>query len=331
MKYLKRYVDMINELKVHNILDDNYDTFIYCKGDLFVFEESDWSKISEEILESLSTKGVSTKWVDTDYFNYYEFEEILDLIVGGIEDNYLHIQGGDYRNSTDSADIKKILKELNLKGVKVINTEPETGEEDHFTDEEGKYYHGTCLKFLNNIYKKGIQPNDISNFGDIKTKGMVFFTSNYEKAVWHSKKAASVNNSYPCVIELRVPDKSKMIVDFDLANAYYSDDSKIKDIGYEPNKNRYRNNYDTKRDISNKIGVFGYKGRIPSNHIDKAIIDIDSYEENIWDYHPDYGAFEREDFFSDIDPSSEWDEMDIKSAVDRINEIEDDYLNEEEE
>jgi hypothetical protein len=115
-----------------------------------------------------------------------------------------------------------------------------------------------------------------TNWGDISNEDRVFFTASLEKAMHYSSKAASEQGGEPLIIRLSVPDKSKLVPDYDAQVAMQKSMTQGK-MDPEYMKNMSRSDYTVKsrnrrsdyhgaatKRFSDDIGKWGYKGRIPS-------------------------------------------------------------------
>lgn len=130
-------------------------------------------------------------------------------------------------------------------------------------------YHGTDSDKILNILRIGIRPNQESNWKiynyDLKDK--IFFSTQIEEPLGHANNLSSYIRSenkfdnVPIIVKFKVPDKSKLIQDFDLENMtgkteiYKSGIKKREVIKDDPIK------------LSTELGIFGYIGSIYPNHI----------------------------------------------------------------
>lgn len=130
-------------------------------------------------------------------------------------------------------------------------------------------YHGAPFRNLFDILNKGIVPINISkqkNTHGLTHANTIFFTTSLNKAQQFSKKDGPT-----CVLEFKIPDKNKIISDFNFAltssGEYYVPLPEKNQI-YA--KNIY--NKDTMKK-SKEAGMFGYIGRIPPTFIQAFIIN----------------------------------------------------------
>ena len=336
MKFIKNFNQYsINELFVHKSDGDlEGKQIILFQKDLFIFDTEEWE--SKEIWKQLN--GLLSKDVFEE--NYGDSmvtlrEQYPNIIKGEIENNIIVLT--DYnglRHSEHSDDLRKLSKELGM-GIKVNHN---TGsylqnEEDLYVFPEKKklsnrtFYHGTCLKYLKDILNTGIKPVQHSNFESINHENKVFFTLNQEKAVFHSYQSAKKNNSFPIIIELKVPDVSKLVVDYDLAGDIYGDGHDImNDLGYSNIETYFKKSgIDYEKDITNKIGIYGYLGRIPVTHIQNIWMDLNSFQDLQYIFNPNYGEGNIEEQLDDLHPVRNWGETDKYKILNIIEDIEEEY------
>lgn len=189
-----------------------------------------------------------------------------------------------------------------------------------------KFFHGTSLNFLNGILKTGLMPTDSTNYKNINHDDKIFFTLNIEKAYTHALNSAIKNKSFPIIIELKVPDVSKLVVDYDLAKDVYGDSSDVvRTLNYDKFDANKADGIDYKKDITNKIGVYGYVGRIPLSYIQDIWIDMRTYADNL-DVFGDDGEYDP-DRISEIefDDVMNWSEISKADIINRLNSLQDDF------
>lgn len=332
MDYIKRFDSfLINELFIHNEdneLEGKY--FILYKKNLWVFSEEEWE--DNELWEE-----ISNKLGEPEYFLGYNVHDAMlmlqsehaYILSGEIRNGYIQIGGrGYYRHSSSSEDLAKLKKELKLP----INVNYQYYDEIRNYElreleklKTAYYYHGTSMKYLDQINRTGIRPmGGNTNFNQIKHNDKIFFTSNIEKAHYHAYIAALKTNSFPIILKFKIPDPSKVVIDFDVAIDFYgTDDNDNMNLGYS---NIITDRYEQgikgklisdseKVNIMNKLGIFGYKGRIPSSRIDKVIIDI-----NALNKHSDVLSmgdilYEDDDLWKTLSNVSDWQQWSIDSVL----------------
>lgn len=284
MKKIKNFYSFVNELKTHDYSESNEKYFILYKGNLFIYDEDNW----EEAAKKFSMEDSE----DVYDFNQNLSEESPYILMGQFSDDTIYLEYSPYRHSKTSDELKKVSKELGIDNIKYIHrTDMMDEHELDVSLEDFKsaiYYHGTCYKHLNNIRKFGLMPNKETNFKNIFHSDKVFLTTNKEKAFFHAETCANKNQSFPIILELKVPDINRLLPDFDLAVQFYGSDSEEFIQNYKGNYDIgdfldksvvYQNIEDKLMDFTKRLGIYAYKGRIPSSHITNVILDIDMFDE----------------------------------------------------
>jgi len=146
-------------------------------------------------------------------------------------------------------------------------------------------------------------------------------------SLFHAFKAAQVQESIPIIIELKIPDEDKIVMDYDVAIELYGkgDDETIR-LGYADAK-KYgtetgtmddvkKRMGDKKVNISKQLGVFGYKGRIPASFFTKIIIDDEALVEYI-QYEEIGGDLDGIEY----DDVSRWEDYTREELSERVKEI----------
>lgn len=337
----KQFLDnKLNELYVHKEVEDLEDSkFILYKKDLFIFDESTWSETIESLIHD-SNLNFDFSNIDDMYTSLNELkEERPDIIIGYISNNTAYIETFEHSHSEHSDDIKKLSQELKMT-IKFKYFDDMSGgyDNDQFITrniEQKKlkdriFYHGTCLKFLESILSKGLIPTKDTNFSGIDHNNKIFMSLNIEKAVFHAHHAAKTQNSFPIIISFKVPDTSKLIPDYDLTRDVYGDKSDImKKYNYDKIKTglsvKRGIGYGSNKDITNKIGIYGYLGRIPASMIGDIWIDTDTLTNHQFEYNREIGEGAGEVKFNEI---IDWSEIDKSQILRIISKIEDEYLEE---
>lgn len=337
MKYLMYFSESIaiNELLVTYNDDVNNKNFILYQGNLWFYDEGD--EQDDDIIAEISKK------LDIDDIDSL-YETNISIIQGYISNDVAYIESQpDFRHTEHSKDMQKLAKELYKINpdiiIKYVGTEYSSDEEYEYeydiTDKKLKdrdFYHGTSLEFLSGILSTGIKPmEDISNY-TIKNYDKIFITLNINKAHYHSintyLKQPSGNDNFPIVLDFKVPDVSKLVTDYDLAiNVYGSTHPKLDELGYDNSNLRPSTpikgyDVDNPRDIENKIGVFGYKGRIPASYIEGVYIDLDGFRSHV------FASIMGEDMMVDVTPFRDWTYVPIDEIKNVLGDIEEEVHNE---
>jgi hypothetical protein len=193
------------------------------------------------------------------------------------------------------------------------------------------FYHGTCVKFLPNILKYGLIPTSHTNYKGIEHDNKIFISLNIDKAQYHAFHAAMTNKSFPIIIEMKIPDVSKLVVDYDLARDVYGDDSEIMQVlGYDDfHKGIKKSGIGYEKDITNKIGIYGYVGRIPITHIQNIWIDLYTYQNYQHIFNPEFGEFENDsDVWDEFEDIKNWSEISKNDIMRKLEDAQEDYESE---
>ncbi|MFM2392115.1 MAG: Vibrio phage, partial [Bacteroidota bacterium] len=264
-------------------------------------------------------------------------ETHFDVLTGRIEDGtiYIDLSGSDFRHSEHSTDLIKLKNELDMPVKVRFNSGRYMEKEEELDVDVAKkklanrrFFHGTSLNFLPQILQKGLTPTDHTNYKYIEHDNKIFFTMNLEKAQYHAFNAAQINKSFPIIVELRIPDVSKLVVDYDLARDVYGDKSKImKQLGYSKfNKGYERDGMGYKKDITNKIGIYGYVGRIPATYIKDIWIDLYTYSNYQDIFNPELGEFDAEsDIWNEFEDVRNWSEISKNDIMRKIEDAQEEY------
>jgi hypothetical protein len=268
----------------------------------------------EQAHEIISTLDLDYDLDEDEDLDFHDFQGILedsgrpDVVIGAIHNGKwlsLSNHGSFVFDPQSSVLIKKIVKQLNLSGV----TRP-AGEEEETTSKykiQGQIakemYHGTTDKYLENLLKMGLRPGvRKTNYDAISHPNAVFFTSRFEEAAHHAVHtnnktksdggnavipmgAAAQRSFYqslsgkPVVLKLKVPDQSLLIPDYDI-------DVGAENVHYDYISQKLRNRsreYGAKMpgksfSLSKEFGIYGYKGRIPPNHIVGIAVALEETE-----------------------------------------------------
>ena len=290
MKHLQLYENyFLNELFVHGDEDVEGKTVIQYKAYVWVLDQDSY----EQHREDLAAKTGIDEEDYWDFMNQVE-EEKNYIFRGRIESPYLVIPSHfSFRHSKFSPDVRKVMKQFGLTDIKIEYTEY-TKEKEIITTEEpveslksATFYHGTCMSYVESIKTKGLAPlsltNAATNYEDVTHKDKVFITLNREKAYSHAMNAARKKDSFPMILEMRVPDVSKLVPDYDVAIQHGYDDEQTSALGYRDiaDETEHKGNNHNVPNISKKFGIFGYVGRIPASYITGILIDTDGYENYI--------------------------------------------------
>lgn len=281
-----------------------------------------------------------------------------DIVSGRLDRDTLTLQSIDYQHSRMSTTLQKVVKALNIEFVNISYF-------SYFGDEDGEwmqdrskfvnknykgdtFYHGTHTEAFKHIKKTGIRPvSGVTNFDKIKHADKIFVTTDKTKAEFHAGHSARLNDSFPLILEVKLPDPDKLVMDYDVAIGLYgtnhpdtiklgyrdivkkTDNTFLAMLQSELMKKLMRRNKGNIGNLSTKSGVFGYLGRIPPAFIEKIWMDDDAFKEYI-------KSTEGESYYepSMVGQMSTWDSSTFKEyedlRIEAMEEYEEEYSQEEE-
>jgi hypothetical protein len=350
MRYIKPFGDyqqIINELLVHKSSDEGIN-FIMYKKDLWIFSDDEW--VENEIWKDINEK-LGEDLLEEDVWNSLDTirEEHPYILYGKIEDGYIVLDGThNFRHSKSSIDLKKLKDEINLpikvnymKGV-YLEDDAEYKLYDLENYKDGYYYHGTSIKYLERISKTGIRPmSRNSNYDRINHIDKIFFTSNIEKAVFHANTASMKTESFPIILKFKIPDVSKIVIDYDLAIDLYGEDNQTaRELGYSNIKKGFGGYHQDKTiiedsdkiNIMTKLGIFGYTGRISPSFIESVLIDTYVLQDHLYLVDEDTKYMlgmeldAESEIWNEFSNVGDWGEMSMDALVRYVNELVEDYL-----
>ena len=263
---------LLNELFIKgNVIKNRVSLLISYKSNVWILPEIE-KDIIEDFLDILPLKPELIEMVN-DSSSVVEVYKILqmsnnpDIFLASIKDDILIVEYAPFNNLKDlknSTQVRKIINQLNISTIKMIDDGKEIESIESDDLELLKYipsimYHGTCSKYIKNIFKLGITPSTGGNYKIEHNKPLVFLTTNTNKAYIHARRCAENTNTNPIVLEIEIPDKSYITYDYDVSS--YSDD--IENLyNIESDEISYRNSYQ----LSKEMGIYAYKKRIyPTN------------------------------------------------------------------
>ena len=267
-----------------------------------------------------------------------ELRDEPDIILGRLDRNTLTMQSTVYQHSRLSSTLQKVVKALNLDSVSIdyyayFGEEPDESEwsqdRSKFLSKQYKgdtFYHGTNTDAFRRIKKTGIRPiAGVTNFDKIKHTDKIFVTTNKTEAEFHANNSSKKTGSFPLILEVVLPDPDKLVMDYDVAvNIYGANHPDTVKLGYRDIVNKLDNTFIAamqsdlmKRlmrrnkgnigNLSTKIGIFGYIGRIPPKFIKKIWMDDDAFQE--YAKSEEYGGYYED---SMISPMSQWESSTFK-------------------
>lgn len=334
MKHLILFENFaLNELILHGITNPKRmfnKTAILVKGDLWVIDYKSYKKFKNQICQALNINPAHMEEID-DLLTLLKTDEFSHVVYGDIDSPYLEIEADrNFRVSRFSPDVQKLMKALKLTQLRVKSRDYVYGDINVNNDEpvdpkqklrDAVFYHGTCLHSLLKIQRNGITPRNLSgirnSYNHISHMDKVFVTLNLESAYGHSLTSSKKHNSFPVILELHIPDVSKLVVDYDIAMKYLFDHEKSTKLGYKRIANQlgFKGTTTDIHNIENKLGEFAYQGRIPASFIQAVRMDAPLLPAYLSDFL-DNGSFDFEEHYDDMQHEiGEWESFQLADAI----------------
>lgn len=292
---LKTLLELRQRHPANKVSDANGHYVVMVDGDYYLFKQYDEvidKDAARELIKKLGMTGVD----DVDNITYGDIASYLiderhpHVIFGYIDDDMLRITRTslDAQSPITSPAIKKLVHELRLDGA--VGEDEEDEEEIFFPKREMKgdlpdyLYHGTSSEYLDSIMSKGlIGEESRSNWAEsgIAHNNLVFGTDHINReTIFHATRTARRTGGIAVILKLKVPDKNNLVPDFDIAAELGLSDDDVWNTGYEDLENFHSRGSETHypKKLWKRMGIFGYRGRIPPSHIVKIYSD---FEEDI--------------------------------------------------
>lgn len=232
-----------------------------------------------------------------------------DVLIARHDGNRLLIESvGDYAHQTGSRLLQNVIKELGYEQV-VYTSEGEEYKSAWDFQVKGDIprllYHGTTSEHAGKILRFGLQPGESeTNYPDIHHYDTVFLAEDIAKAAYHAQNAVSRDlevgysgpysytrgrtRGFPVVFQFEIPDPNLLVPDYDVENRSAQPSGTYEGV-YIPQPSRvYEGVYTSPQirklvkespfDLSKKVGIFGYRGRIPANFIRRIMIETTESE-----------------------------------------------------
>jgi hypothetical protein len=281
-EFTKRIQKMNELIEYNNGLDKNDMDKIYfisLKGKLYLLE--DYDDIPDDIkTEIFNDTNINIENEDVIFVLSKEY----NILCGYVEDDYLYIfRGNNHSYRLDSKDVLKVKQHFKCKYVNY--TDSNYG--DVINRESIRYvYHGTDYESAVAISKEGIKRNHYNKNHDISNNEYIYFSSDLYVALYQSMIKAKNNKTLPAIIRIDYSklDKDLFIEDFDVIGDNYNNLENFFHIypnlinsTYMKYRNKEGKIGDFAKNISDKLGVYGYKGDINPQRIEDIIM-IDNDE-----------------------------------------------------
>jgi len=252
----------------------------------------------KEVQDIIDKLGLDKKAQDFDdihsFINDIQ-ENKNDVLTGQIQNKnlYLYDYGSFKLDPKSSVLVKKVVNQLKLKSASYSedmgSTETSIKKKKMTMQIPETAYHGTSTEYLNQIMRIGLRPGETnSNYEkqEIEHPELIFFTTRIGEAMHHAQHTASLKGGTAIILELKIPDKSLMIADYDVEkltdkSTYYA--------GIGPAKNKFQGSaYKQDPDkLSKEFGVYGYKGNIKPTFI-KSVYVANKSSDEIYNIKTDF-------------------------------------------
>lgn len=270
MKFSEITEAMLSEMIIRHQTDRG-DTLVAFKDSIWIFDRDEYDHNDNAIQDKIEKiAGAIPTYIDS------LSDDRPDMVVGSYNDidNTLTIQGSDLRqHPVTSKLIQKVVKQLGIENVEYGNSSGDVDATYSPKEVKGKLpeygYHGTSLRRLRGILRTGIAAQNMGNWGNIHTKGAIFFSVGDSVPRFHANRTAGKDQDIPVIIKFKIPDQSKIFADYDVASELYGSWSPHAPKEYQNSATMpARDNSITKHhkrpeNLWKDMGIFGYKGRIP--------------------------------------------------------------------
>jgi len=269
---------------------DQYDVVAH-RGNVWLVGNND--KNNTEVAQDIYKQSGGP---DPEEGGYISYEERPDIITATYDFNSDSLWMNDAEMGHHPRASLELKKLANMLGVDSINGNRFLGmvdqEAQHYGYEmEGRVpdelYHGTDTGALPEILKLGLIPaRGEANWSNVGQFDLVFLAADWHKAAFHAVRQQHEERGAPVVLNVKVPDRSKIQPDFDAMVTLGSDDDERADtLGYS-GAHGYKPMWgaDSRKDIAKHnvgadnlpliSGVVGYDGRIPPSHILSVEVDL---------------------------------------------------------
>ena len=290
------------ELRLRYTADESDGVIIAFRGDYWLLGEWD-NEVPETVIADIAEKtGVKeTDLVDLqayevmDYFRDYGRPDVIAGTIQGGELAIPRLSSGAEPHPIVSAMLKKIVDELNLKGV-TTEVHSDYGDDGITTDYTHKnnmgadlpsvLYHGTSSDRFEQILRVGLHPNrsDSNWLGtNIDNSHFVYGAVTDTLAEFHANRTSGyqmgngesheLDDPFPVVFSFKVPDKNLLIPDYDVASDTIGQTPQTDALGYTGQSDNFGSDagdisrMNPEGRVWKSASVFGYNGWISPSHI----------------------------------------------------------------
>jgi hypothetical protein len=277
----KEFFQLINEMR-ERFPESEGRNIIAHRGNIWRFEDVPSESMQTDIIEHIGIEQDDKEWYDVEQ---YIIEERPDVFIGNItSDKYLESKSwNEFTHSSSSPLIKQLINHFKLYGFRIDDEEGYPLQQYHRSELKGQYpdvaYHGTNIKALQQIIKYGLNPSEgNSSNWPFRFNDKIYMTVNKNLAIFHANNSANKQKSQPILLKIRIPDKNKITIDYDVAKTYGLEADSDEE-GYGQRIKQHTSSHDIKRmdqikkhsaktNFTKVSGVFAYKGRIPVKFIE---------------------------------------------------------------
>ncbi len=286
--------------------------FVYGEGDTVIAYQSsifliDTHKqdVDDPIVRQMANfLGTETKDLVSNYRDTWEYISSLrdsrpDILQGHVDENTLTLQADNFQHGTGSRLLQNVMTTLGITNVEYQNAEDvyrNLSDWQVTGNLPENLFHGTTSQYADRILRFGLQPGEsTTNYpgagphGSIDHDEIVFLAEDIDRASYHAINSTQEQKGFPVVFRFKIPDPNLLVSDYDAEVMY---DENFEGNIYNNTYKAPKKDYDPRIkeepfDFSKKVGVFGYRGRIPANFIVDIMIrpeggDYDQYSDEQW-------------------------------------------------
>lgn len=297
-----RYNEILNEMIVRTNNHLTTSNIILAHGaNIWIFDNNE--EIPKDTIKEIKKETGLSKFTNS-HDLIEKAENRPDLLTAYYNNGVLYVNGMNAsHHATSSVLLKKVADFLHVDSVNQTNIdyegdniETEYLRSDMIGDIPNIVYHGTSLKFIEEILKTGIRPSDNSNWKNVgKFHDLIFLTADINIARFHANNTIGKYHEPGVIIATKIPDRTKITIDYDVAYNFYGE--KNVHNSYLPSLNKEMTPYQTKQikkiqkhspktDFTKVTGIFAYKGaitppnfvKIYTNFSDEPITQDNAYE-----------------------------------------------------
>jgi hypothetical protein len=291
-KLLKEMIVYGDQLPYRYVIAFKKWIFIFDMDDLFPTLKLIIEKLNE-VFPTNNIKSLNFFAFDIELYSkdikavFYDLKQnVCDIFCGMLDDTAKHIIVYDQHpfDVYHSYLTEQIMRQLKLDGYEVkmfLDNDYKMVKGDDLKKFPDIGFHGTSSLYLSKILREGIIEGKATKNWPLSDKidssGIIFFTTHSIKALFHANRTSSKDGTsgIPIIIEFKIPDKSKVIQDYDIE--VFS--GQVEQ--YERVKTSYKRAISSKPlSLSKEMGIYGYRGRIPIGMIKAIWIPKESNPDN---------------------------------------------------